>query len=102
MSSEITLASITERIKAKVGENCGLNATLKFILDDDEFIHIDALKIPNDVTNSDLPSECSIKISKKNVIKLMDGEMNAYTAFMMGKVKVEGNMAVAMNLNKIL
>jgi len=98
----MNLELVTDRIRTKVGENCGLNATIKFVLDDGEFIFVDALTVPNTVSNQDLPALCTIKVTKQNMYKLMEGEMNSYTAFMMGKVKVEGDMGIAMNINKII
>jgi len=98
----MTLTEITDRIKTKVTKDTGLNAKIKLALDDNEFIHVDATQIPHVVTNSDTDADCTVKVTKQNLSKMLAGELNAYTAFMMGKVKVEGNMALAMNLNKII
>src|SRR5690625_5016588 len=49
-------------------------------------INVDVSEILNDNTN------CTLKISDKYFKKLVNGHLNAASAFMMGKVKVEGNI----------
>ncbi len=51
---------------------------------------------------ADDPADCTIKISGKNLEKLMAGKLNPMTAFAMGKIKVSGDMSVAMKLSKLL
>lgn len=45
---------------------------------------------------------CTIKISEANLVKLVQGDLNPMTAFMMGKIKVSGDMSVAMKLGQIM
>lgn len=96
------LEQITEKIKTRVGEDCGLKAVLKFALDDDQYLVIDASVVPNIVHNEDQTADCTIKVKKVDMVAIMEGKQNAMTAFMFGKIKVEGNMGIAMNLSKIL
>ena len=98
----MTLSEITERIRSKVQTDTGLNAKIKLTLDESEFVHVDATRVPHVVSNENLDADCTVKLSKQNLTKLLTGDLNPFTAFMMGKVKVEGNMALAMNLNKII
>jgi putative sterol carrier protein len=98
----MSLENLTERIRQKVGNDSGLNATVKFVLSDTESIFVDASKVPNMVSNDNGPADCVVKVSADTIRQIMDGETNAMSAFMSGKIKVEGNMAIAMNINKIL
>ncbi len=98
----MSLENLTERIRQKVGNDSGLNATVKFDLGETGSIFIDASKVPNFVSNENGPADCVIKVSADTVRQIMDGETSAMSAFMSGKIKVEGNMAIAMNINKVL
>ncbi|PWR17564.1 SCP2 sterol-binding domain-containing protein [Zavarzinia compransoris] len=95
------LATITEQMKTRVGENSGLGASVKFDFKGDGIVYVDGKSVPNVVSNEDKPADCTIKIAKDDFIALGDGKLNPTTAFMMGKIKVEGNMGVAMKLQTI-
>lgn len=100
MSDEIT--QITDELRKRVGANSGLGATLKFNFNGAGFIYIDGKATPNTVSNDDKPADCTIKVALADFKNLADGKLDATAAFMMGKLKVEGNMAVAMKLQPIL
>lgn len=97
-----TLEEITEGIRQRVGEDSGLDATLKFDFGDDGVVFVDGASTPNTVSNEDQDADCTMKISKENFLKMVNGELDGTTAFMMGKLKVEGNMGVAMKLQSVL
>jgi len=92
-----TLEEITDRFKRAVGEDAGLGATLKFDLKGDGFIYIEG----GSVTNEDKLADCTIIISKDNLEKLGQGKLDPAMAFMTGKIKLNGDMAVAMKLQPL-
>jgi putative sterol carrier protein len=47
-------------------------------------------------------ADCTLKISASDFSKMMDGSLNGTTAFMMGKLKIEGNLGLAMKLESLL
>lgn len=98
----MSLDILTDRIRQKVGNDSGLNATVKFVLGESETIFVDASKVPNLVSNDNGPADCVVKVSPDVIRQIMDGETSAMSAFMSGKIKIEGNMAIAMNINKVL
>ncbi len=98
----MTLEEMTAAVKEKVGDNAGVNATIKFVIDGEQYIYVDDNASPSTVTNEDKDADCTIKLKANNFEKILKGDMNPMTAFMMGKIKVDGNMGVAMNINKIL
>jgi len=96
-----TLEEITNGMRERIGEDCGLDATLKFDFGDDGLVFVDATVVPNTVSNEDLDADCTITITKDNFEALAAGELDPTTAFMMGKLKIGGNMSIAMKLQSI-
>tara|TARA_R110002072_G_scaffold127016_1_gene264125 strand:+ start:542 stop:844 length:303 start_codon:yes stop_codon:yes gene_type:complete len=96
-----TLQEITEGLRERVGEDSGLDATLKFDFGDEGIVYVDAASVPNVVSNEDKDADCTITISKDNFEALAKGDLDPTTAFMMGKLKIAGSMGIAMKLQKI-
>ena len=92
-----TLAEITDRMKAAVGDDSGLGKTLKFNLKGDGVIFIDG----GSVTNDDTPADLTITISKDDFEALGAGKLDAMTAVMSGKLQLS-DMGVAMGLQSKL
>ncbi|MBO0723811.1 MAG: SCP2 sterol-binding domain-containing protein [Blastocatellia bacterium] len=86
----------------RLGVNSGLDATIKFVLNGGGVIFIDGKSIPNNVTNEDKPADATLKMSLETLNKLRRKEINPMMAVMVGQIKVEGNVAAAMKLDKIL
>lgn len=97
-----TLEEITDGMRDRVGDDSGLEATLKFDFGDEGVIYLDGASSPNTVTNEDKDADCTMKISKENFLAMVNGDLDGTTAFMMGKLKIEGNMGVAMKLQSVL
>ncbi len=98
----MTLEEITTGLAERVGEDCGLGASLKFDFGDDGIIHLDATVVPNVVTNEDKDATCTLKITLDDFVAMRQGELDGMTAFMSGKLKVEGDMGIAMKLQSVL
>jgi putative sterol carrier protein len=93
-----TLQEITDRFKAAVGDDSGLGKSLKFDLKGDGFIYING----GTVNNEDLPADCTIVVSKDDFEAMGDGKLDPTMAFMQGKIKVNGDMSVAMKLQPLM
>lgn len=96
------MPTITETLRAKVGDASGLNATLKFDCGDDGVVYIDGRSTPNTVDNTDRDADCTIAITRDNLAALVSGELEPTTGFMMGKFKVSGDMSVALKLQRVV
>lgn len=101
MSSDISLERFTEEIRTKVGDDAGLKATIKFAFSPTEVLYIDGESTPNTVDNVDRPAKCTVKVSLADFAQLATRKLDPTTAFMMGKIKIEGDMGVAMKLGKL-
>ena len=54
------------------------------------------------VTENDAPADTTIKTSWEDWQKMAAGELDGMTAFMTGKIKIEGDMSNAMQLQGVL
>uniref|UniRef100_A0A8D0DVI3 Sterol carrier protein 2 n=1 Tax=Salvator merianae TaxID=96440 RepID=A0A8D0DVI3_SALMN len=52
-------------------------------------------------TNSDKKPDCTITMADNDLLAVMTGQMNPQTAFFQGKLKVSGNMGMAMKLQNL-
>ena len=98
----MTLDECTQAIRTKVGADSGLAATLKFDCGDAGSIYIDGRSAPNTVTNDGGDADCTVGISLENLAAMLAGELEPATGFMTGKLKVAGDMSVAMRLQRVI
>ncbi|MCV9386773.1 SCP2 sterol-binding domain-containing protein [Reichenbachiella ulvae] len=97
----MNLEETTQKVVAlaeKKGGSIGKKIKFKF---DEGVILLDDSSSPTQVSNEDEYADCTVKLSLSNFNKLMNGEMNAMGAFMMGKIKVEGDMGIATKLSNL-
>jgi putative sterol carrier protein len=96
------LATATDNLRTRVGADCGLNATLKFDCGADGVVVIDGASTPNSVDNTDRDTDCTIALTTDTLGDLMTGDVDPTTAFMTGRIKVSGDMSVALKLQRVL
>ncbi|MEX0306531.1 MAG: SCP2 sterol-binding domain-containing protein [Ruegeria sp.] len=56
----------------------------------------------NTASTKDRETDCTIRISRENLTKLLTGKLNPMTGVALGKLKISGNMGVAMKLGQLL
>jgi putative sterol carrier protein len=71
----MSLESATQAIRSKVGDDSGLEASLKFYLGADGVILIDGKSTPNTVNNTDTDTDCTVGITLDNLQAMLDGNM---------------------------
>ncbi|MCB0653071.1 MAG: SCP2 sterol-binding domain-containing protein [Saprospiraceae bacterium] len=97
----MNISEVTEMIRAQAQKNAPFGATLKFQIDG-EFIFLDGNGPENIISNEDKEADCMISTTSEHFQKLFKGELNPMMAVMTGKVKVKGDMGVAMKLKSLM
>ncbi|MEM6638906.1 MAG: SCP2 sterol-binding domain-containing protein [Pseudomonadota bacterium] len=92
---------LTARVRERFGSTDALTSSVRFDIDEG-CITIEPEKGEGAVHNEEVDTDCIIKLSTDDFAKMLDGNLNATTAFMMGKLKVVGDMGVAMKLSQIM
>ena len=93
----MSLEQLTGSVREKVADG-GIEESVKFDLGGDGTIFLQG---PN-VSNDDADADSVIKISAEDLADLLSGDLNPTSAFMGGKMQVEGDMSVAMKLSSIV
>jgi putative sterol carrier protein len=98
----MSLQELTDGMRDRVGEDCGLGAAVKWDFGDGTFLLLDASQVPNVISNEDGDADTTLKISLEDFMAMTQGELDGTTAFMTGKLKIEGDMGIAMKLQGVL
>ncbi|WP_136636109.1 SCP2 sterol-binding domain-containing protein [Pseudooceanicola onchidii] len=93
----MTLTEIAATLQ-KALDRKPLDNSIKFDCGDDGAITLDGAT----AHLADRDADCTIRISEPNLAKLIAGKLNPMTAFAMGKIKVSGDMSVALKLSQLL
>lgn len=99
--SDFTIDQFASGVRYKLGENSGLDATIKFIFECGSIVFIDGKSSPNLVHHNDHPADVTLRLSIETVNRLYRQELNPMMAVMSGKIKIEGNAMAAMKLGQI-
>jgi putative sterol carrier protein len=94
--SEVVIQAVAA-LNAKMG-GAGFDGTAKFVIEGEGAIIIDA----DGAHAGDEDADVSLTASTETFRAILDGEMNPTTAFMTGKLTVDGDMGQAMKLSGIL
>ncbi|GFE65740.1 SCP2 sterol-binding domain-containing protein [Litoreibacter roseus] len=76
----------------------GFDGSVKFVIEDEGSIMVDQ----DGVRAADEEAECTMKADAETFKSILDGDLNPTTAFMTGKLSVEGDMGTAMKLGSVL
>jgi putative sterol carrier protein len=93
-----------ESLEARATESskaAGLNATYLFDIDGVGKWTVQVENGQVSVREGEEEAETTISASEDTLMKIVNGEQNATSAFMMGKVKIRGDMAKAMKLQQL-
>ncbi|KPA19782.1 SCP-2 sterol transfer family protein [Shimia sp. SK013] len=91
------LEQVVERMQKEL-QSKAFDGSLKFDCGDEGVVVL----ADGTASQQDRDADCTIKITQDNLIKLLTGKLNPMTGVMTGKLKVSGDMSVAMKLGKLL
>lgn len=74
--------------------------TVKFDFGDDGKIFLDGKG--NKVSKDDAAADTTIKVKLQDFVDMAGGKLDPTAAFMQGKLRVEGDMGVAMQLQSVM
>ena len=92
---------VLEQFKKRAEDAAPLEGTLKFVVDGSA-IYIDGTSGNNTVTLDDKEADCSITVTSEVLEQLRDGELNPMMAVMSGKIKIAGDMGLAMKVQSLM
>lgn len=99
----MSLETITTKLSERITGNGAIpGKVVIFDFGSDGLITIDGSAEPATVSNTDGKADCRVKVSIADFEDIATGKQNPQMAFMMGKLKVEGDMSIALQLGKLL
>lgn len=97
----MSLEDITTEIRNKAGDMDAGGKTVKIDFQGEGTIFIDGSTTPPTISNDDNEADVTLIINEENFEGLMDGSLNPQMAFMMGKLKIDGDMGLALKLGDL-
>ena len=77
-----------------------IDAKIKFEFSDG-YVLIDDTTSPPTISNDNNDADCIIEINNENFSKILNKKMSSMSAFMTGKMKIKGEMGIAMKLSSL-
>lgn len=94
------ITTLTNKVKELVADADSIGGKVKVLLDSDA-IFIDGTLESMTVSNENQDADCTINISPSNFDALLKGSLGPMEAFMKGKMKIRGDMGLAMKLSSL-
>ena len=95
------LEELTRKIEEAVSKKTAFGFNVRFDLDDGESIYVQAKSKPVKVSSAKDPADTVFKVSETNLDAMLDGKLSPMSAYITGKMKIEGDMSKAMQLSSL-
>jgi putative sterol carrier protein len=98
----MSLEFVTEYMQNRIKDHAPLPKIIKFDFAEDGIVIIDGTAVPPVVHNANTIADFTVKTNVDLFKKIIEKAQNPMTAFALGKIKVEGDMALGAKLGVIL
>ena len=98
----MSLESATDAIRSKAAMSPPLGYRAKFDFGAEGTIYWDGTKTPPEIGNAAGEADTTLSLSLEDMEKLISGDLSPTTAYMMGKLRIEGSMGVALKIGELL
>lgn len=95
MSERLQTAAEALRVKM---EGSGFRGSVRFDVADEGVIRVE----DEQVSTQDAAADCTISASMDTFQELFQGDLDPTSAFMTGKIRIDGDMGAAMRLAQVL
>jgi putative sterol carrier protein len=92
---------VIEKVSTKAATIPAIGKSLRINLGED-IIYIDGTGEENKVSSEDKEADCVVSLNEDTLNGLASGSINPMMAVMSGKVKIKGDISVAMKLQSLL
>lgn len=96
----MSIESVLSDIQSKAAGSTPLGSTLKFDFGGEQ-LFLDGTGDTNKVSMENKEAACTVSVSEDNFKALISGKLNPMSALMMGKIKITGDVGVAMKLQSL-
>lgn len=93
----MTNEDIISKINGGLANIGGVDNSVKIVFGDEGQILVSG----SEAIESDADADCTITLTKDDLMSLAKGELDPMGAFMSGKLKIGGDMSVALGLQKL-
>lgn len=103
-AKELFDVHMPQRLKDKPDTAAKINSSYKFVVNGDgggTWV-VDLTKPGGQISEGEGEAKCTITVGSKELVDIVNGKLNPQMAFMTGKLKVAGDMGLAMKLGSLL
>jgi putative sterol carrier protein len=98
----MSLETLSELLRARLPQLAPLDARVKFVVEDQGALVVDATQSPPTLSRGDGEAACTVRLAEDKLEQMLAGTLSPTLAYSLGQIKVEGSLGVAMKLAGLL
>jgi len=95
------IEELTKKVHEAVSKQTAFGFNVRFDIDGTENIYVHGENNPIQVSNDSDAADTVFKVNTKDLAAMLDGDLSPMSAYITGKMKIEGDMGKAMQLSSI-